>query len=452
MYRRLGLLVAIAAAYFVAGKLGLQLAFSNPSATPVWAPTGIALATLLLAGYDVWPAILVGAFFVNLTTAGSVATSLGIAVGNTVEGLVGAYLVNRFARGRWAFERARNVFRFILLAAVLSTAVCATIGVTTIAFAGMARWADYGSVWVTWWLGDAVGDMVVAPMAILWTLSRRVRWEPPKVFEALGLVAGLAVVGLVVFGGILPVKNYPLEFLCVPLFVWAAFAFGQREAATAVLLQSGIAIWGTLAGFGPFVRSTPNESLLLLQAFMGVTAVVTLVLAAVVRERREGEERLRLLAVSDPLTGLANYRKLTDALEAEVRRSSRTDRPFAVVLLDLDGLKKVNDRHGHLVGSRALCRVAEVLHGSCRGVDTAARFGGDEFAVVLPETGEDAAWLVARRVGERVARDGEKPAITVSVGVAVYPRDGMTLEALLSSADQVLYQSKARRQAKSRAR
>src|SRR5213594_3159626 len=130
---------------------------------------------------------------------------------------------------------------------------------------------------------------------------------------------------------------------------------------------------------------------------MGVTAVVTLVLAAVVRERREGEERLRLLAVSDPLTGLANYRKLTDALEAEVRRSSRTDRPFAVVLLDLDGLKKVNDRHGHLVGSRALCRVAEVLHGSCRGVDTAARFGGDEFAVVLPETGEDAAWLVARR-------------------------------------------------------
>jgi len=123
MYRRLWLLVAIAAAYFVAGKLGLQLAFSNPSATPVWAPTGIALATLLLAGYDVWPAILVGAFFVNLTTAGSVATSLGIAVGNTVEGLVGAYLVNRFARGRWAFERARNVFRFILLAAVLSTAI-----------------------------------------------------------------------------------------------------------------------------------------------------------------------------------------------------------------------------------------------------------------------------------------------------------------------------------------
>jgi diguanylate cyclase (GGDEF)-like protein len=259
-------------------------------------------------------------------------------------------------------------------------------------------------------------------------------------------------VGLVVFGGILPVKNYPLEFLCVPLFLWAAFAFGPREAVTAVLVLSGIAIWGTLRGFGPFRGGTPNESLLLLQAFMGVTAVMTLTLAVVVSERKAGEDRLRLLAVSDPLTGLANYRRLTEALEAEIRRSNRTDRPFAVVLLDLDGLKKVNDRYGHLAGSRALCRVAEILHGSCRGVDTAARFGGDEFAVVLPETGEDAAWHVARRVGERVARDGEQPAITVSVGVAVYPRDGTTLEALLSAADQVLYQSKARRQAKSRAR
>jgi len=452
MLKRLGLLVAIAGAYFVAGKLGLRLAFFNPSATPVWGPTGIALAVLLLAGYDVWPAIFVGAFLVNLTTVGTVTTSLGIAAGNTIEGLVGAYLVNRFARGRWAFERARNVFRFILLAGLLSTMVSATVGVTTISLGGLARWTDYGSVWLTWWLGDVVGDLVLAPALILWAVRRHVHWSRRQALQALALLGAVVLVGLVVFGGILPVKNYPLEFLCVPLFLWAAFAFGPREAVTAVLVLSGIAIWGTLRGFGPFRAVTPNESLLLLQAFMGVTAVMTLTLAVVVSERKAGEDRLRLLAVSDPLTGLANYRRLTEALEAEIRRSNRTDRPFAVVLLDLDGLKKVNDRHGHMVGSRALCRVAEILHGSCRGVDTAARFGGDEFAVVLPETGEDAAWHVARRVAERVARDGEQPAITVSVGVAVYPRDGTTLEALLSAADQVLYQSKARRQAKSRAR
>src|SRR2546421_4788064 len=148
---------------------------------------------------------------------------------------------------------------------------------------------------------------------------------------------------------------------------------------------------------------------LLLQAFQGVSAVITLVLAAAVAERTEAVDRLRRLAVSDPLTGLSNYRQLAHALDAEIRRSSRTDRPFAVVLMDLDGLKKVNDRYGHLVGSMALRRVAEALLGSCRGIDTAARFGGDEFALVLPETGDAAAWHVARRVADRVARDGEQP-------------------------------------------
>jgi diguanylate cyclase (GGDEF)-like protein len=148
--------------------------------------------------------------------------------------------------------------------------------------------------------------------------------------------------------------------------------------------------------------------------------------------------------VSDPLTGLANYRHLTQALDAEIQRSSRTDRPFAVVLLDLDGLKKINDRYGHLIGSLALRRVAETLLGSCRGIDTAARFGGDEFALVLPETGDAAAWHVARRIADRVARDGEKPSLTISIGVAVHPRDGATLEVLMNTADRSLYDNKAR--------
>src|SRR2546430_11587844 len=129
---------------------------------------------------------------------------------------------------------------------------------------------------------------------------------------------------------------------------------------------------------------------------MGVTSVMTLALAALVAERWQVEERLRQLAVSDPLTGLANYRQLTYALDAEIKRFQRTERPFAVVLLDMDGLKKVNDNHGHLVGSLALCRVAETLFGSCRAMDTAARFGGDEFAGGRPQPGGPGARDAAR--------------------------------------------------------
>jgi diguanylate cyclase (GGDEF)-like protein len=450
LVRRLGLLVVVAAAYIVAGKLGLRLAFVNPSATPVWPPTGIALAAFLVAGYEMWPAILVAAFLVNITTAGSFATSVGLAAGNTLEGLVGAYLVNRFARGRRACERARDVFKLAGLAGLASTAVSATAGVVFLSLGGFARWADAWSIWSTWWTGDAVGDLVVAPALLLWIARPRIHWTRRQALEAAALLLSLLVVGLAAFDGLFPWRDqhYPLEFLCVPLLLWAAFRFEQREAATVVVLLSGLAIWGTLRGYGPFARGSVNESLLLLQAFQGVSAIITLVLAAAVAERKEAEDRLRRLAVSDPLTGLANYRQLALALDAEIRRSSRTERPFAVVLMDLDGLKQINDRHGHLVGSMALRRVAETLLGSCRGIDTAARFGGDEFALVLPETGDAAAWHVARRVGERVARDGEKPLLSLSIGVAVHPRDGATLEALLNAADRSLYEAKARRRAR----
>jgi two-component system cell cycle response regulator len=150
------------------------------------------------------------------------------------------------------------------------------------------------------------------------------------------------------------------------------------------------------------------------------------------------------LAVSDPLTGLANYRRLLDVLSSEVERSRRTGRPFSVLLLDLDGLKTINDLHGHLVGSRALCRLAALLRVHCRALDTAARYGGDEFALVLPEATPEAASLVAKRICQRLAADGEAPALSVSAGTATFPLDGDTIEKLLGAADRALYRMKGR--------
>ncbi len=156
-------------------------------------------------------------------------------------------------------------------------------------------------------------------------------------------------------------------------------------------------------------------------------------------------EQVRHLAVSDPLTGLANYRRLLDVLENETERTDRTGRPFSVLLLDLDELKKINDSYGHLVGSRAICRLADILRVHCRAVDTAARYGGDEFALILPESQEDEAHRVANRIREVLASDDEQPPISASIGISIYRGDGERIEKLLSEADQDLYAEKAKR-------
>jgi diguanylate cyclase (GGDEF)-like protein/PAS domain S-box-containing protein len=158
--------------------------------------------------------------------------------------------------------------------------------------------------------------------------------------------------------------------------------------------------------------------------------------------QRAAEDRLRHLAATDALTGLANYRRLTEVLGIEIKRSDRTGRAFALLLFDLDGMKQINDRYGHLTGNRALCRLADVFRFSCRSIDTPARYGGDEFAIVLPETGADAAIGVMRRICDRFANDGEEPHLSVSAGVATYARDGKTIELLLYAADRALYMMK----------
>jgi len=180
-------------------------------------------------------------------------------------------------------------------------------------------------------------------------------------------------------------------------------------------------------------------------AELSKTSSYVVVLSGALLEQARLFEQVRSMAVSDPLTGLANYRRLISVIEAELDRSRRTNRPFSIVLLDMDGLKIINDQYGHLTGSRALVRIGKILRNHSRAIDTAARYGGDEFAVVLPEAGPDIASRVVSRIRERLSTEPEHPALSVSAGVAAFPEDGDTPEKLLGAADRALYAMKHRR-------
>jgi diguanylate cyclase (GGDEF)-like protein len=243
----------------------------------------------------------------------------------------------------------------------------------------------------------------------------------------------------------------PWELLPASLFLMAAIYFRQRLSSTS---NKGAASLYDYSLFGVatlnfvchlaamFSRQLFDGPFFLAETSKTISYVV--MLSGALLDQARLFDQVRSMAVSDPLTGLANYRRLLSVLEAELDRSRRTQRAFSVVLLDMDGLKGINDQFGHLTGSRALVRLGKILRSHSRAIDTAARYGGDEFALVLPEAGRDIAARVVGRVRERLAAEAEPPALSVSAGVAAFPEDGDTPEKLLAAADRNLYRMKNR--------
>ena len=287
-------ITTVALVYVLTARAGLTLDAVSGFASLVWAPTGIALAAVLLAGGRIWPGVFIGALLANVITGAPILAAAGIAAGNTLEAVAGAYALRHLPGFRLRLDSLRDVFALIVLAALLSTMISATIGVASLYFAGLTPQENVAETWRTWWIGDAIGALLVAPLILVWAARPRSPLVTRHLGEAAALVLGILLASLALTlsvsrgGG--PLGH---AYIFFPFLMWAAIRFGQRGAVTATVLVSAIAIAGTVLGRGPFIQPTLHAGLLSLQTFMGITAATFLVLGASIAEHERSREQLR---------------------------------------------------------------------------------------------------------------------------------------------------------------
>jgi signal transduction histidine kinase len=286
----------LAAVYVVAARAGLMMDAVGGFATLVWPPSGLALAALLIFGPRLWPGVLLGAFAANLLTGAPILVALGISVGNTLEAVLAVYALRRIPDFDVSLERVRDVVALIVFAAVLSTMFAATIGVASLYLGGIVASPQAAETWRAWWLGDLIGDLLLAPLLLVWASLPRRPGSAKVLLETAALGASVIVASILIFGA--PPGHNPGKFaqayMFFPLLIWAALRFGQRGAVSTAFIVSVIAVAGTAMGRGPFVSPILHDSLFALQAFMSVAAATFLVLGASISERRRAENEMRL--------------------------------------------------------------------------------------------------------------------------------------------------------------
>ncbi|HVF23425.1 MAG TPA: MASE1 domain-containing protein, partial [Pyrinomonadaceae bacterium] len=284
----IGLNLFLAVVYFAAAELGLSLASLHSNVTPVWPPAGIAIASLLIFGRQLWPGIFAGAFAANSLTGVPLTATFGIAIGNTLLALV-AYWLLGVVRWRKTLDSVGEVMSFVACAAVAAPLVSSTIGSLSLCLTGAAEWTRFTPLWLTWWLGDGFGALIIGSLLLSW--SRSGKLNSRDLPEILSLFVLQMLVVLIVFGGWFPgpVKTYPLAYLSLPFLLWAAVKFDQRIVTTAIVVMAAVAVWGASQGYGPFVEVNPNVSLLLLTSFVGTSSLMALLVAAVTAERKKAE-------------------------------------------------------------------------------------------------------------------------------------------------------------------
>lgn len=301
--RSIGIILMVALVYYLSARTGLLLAYKNTNATPIWPPSGIALAAFLLFGYRVWPGILISAFTVNLIvfltnnatdTPTAILVSSLISIGNTSEALLGFYLLKKSVENISGLEKIKNVFQFTVIVLIMCMA-SSIIGTTTVCLAGIASWAQYPTVWLIWWFGDVSGTLIIAPLLLSLAIYFNAKWKwDKKTAEASVLYLITLIISILVFGNWLPANSpFVKAYIVLPLLLWAAIRFELLEVVTAIAISSVVAVFGTANGYGPFISGSQTESLLSLQLYISIVSICILTLRAAINENKKALEALK---------------------------------------------------------------------------------------------------------------------------------------------------------------
>ena len=451
----------VAFVVYLAALFGLKFGLPGTNASPVWIAAGIEVAAVVLLGRRALLGIFVGAVLAQLTVGTPLGLSFVQGVPDVLDALIAASAIMYFARGRIDLLHIRDTIVLLVFGAGVAAAVTATTGITVVVLVNHLPWSVYGISWLTWWLGDISGIILVAPLIVAVARAPRSTVVAHRVAESIFLLAIVIFSSSVAFAGILdPHLAKPAEYLTFMQLVWIAFRFGPRLTLLAANLVALVAIAAAYNARGPFIHTGFPDTLLYLQASMSALGVTVLVLAALVNERQQAqqaveaardelEEKVRErtrqldeLARRDPRTSLANVRSFTEELERAVRQAAR-GHLSALLFADLDQFKACNDTFGHAFGDMMLAQVAAALQSEARKNDVVGRLGGDEFAVLLDGADLNEAMAVGERMREGVAKIGQTLGadIALSGGIAVI--DGkMQAQGVLAAADRAMYEAK----------